>query len=79
MKKSLAQAIALATVLGVSASAQAAISVNPDGLGEVLLYSYYTAENDNQTVLNITNTTNVAKAVKVRFVEAQNVTGRSRL
>ena len=72
MKKSLAQAIALATVLGVSASAQAAISINPDGLGEVLLYSYYTAENDNQTVLNITNTTNVAKAVKVRFVEAQN-------
>lgn len=72
MTKSLSKAIALATLVGVSASAQAAVSVNPDGLGEVLLYSLYTAEEGNITNINITNTTNLAKAVKVRFVEGQN-------
>ena len=72
MTKSLSKAIALATLVGATASAQAAINVNPDGLGEVLLYSLYTAEEGNITNINITNTTNLAKAVKVRFVEGQN-------
>ena len=71
MTKSLAKAIALATVLGASASAHA-INVNHDGLGEVLLYSLYTSEEGNVTNINITNTTDHAKAVKVRFVEGQN-------
>lgn len=73
MTKSLSKAIALATLVGATASAQAApVAVNHDGLGEVLLYSLYTAEEGNITNINITNTTNVAKAVKVRFVEGQN-------
>ena len=71
MTKSLAKAIALATVLGASASAHAT-NVNHDGLGEVLLYSLYTSEEGNVTNINITNTTEHAKAVKVRFVEGQN-------
>ncbi len=71
MTKSLAKAIALATVLGASASAHA-INVNHDGLGEVLLYSLYTTEEGNVTTINITNTTDQAKAVKVRFLEGQN-------
>lgn len=71
MTKSLAKAIALATVLGASASAHA-INVNQDGLGEVLLYSLYTAEEGNITNVSVTNTTGEAKAVKVRFVEGQN-------
>lgn len=71
MTKSLAKAIALATVLGASASAHA-INVNQDGLGEVLLYSLYTAEEGNVTNVSITNTTEYAKAVKVRFVEGVN-------
>lgn len=71
MTKSLAKAIALATVLGASASAHA-VNINPDGLGEVLLYSLYTAEEGNVTEINITNTSDFAKAVKVRFVEGQN-------
>lgn len=71
MTKSLSKAIALATLVGATASAHA-VSVNPQGLGEVLLYSLYTAEEGNITNINITNTTNVAKAVKVRFVEGQN-------
>lgn len=71
MTKSLAKAIALATVLGATASAHA-VNINPDGLGEVLLYSLYTTEAGNVTEINITNTSNYAKAVKVRFVEGQN-------
>ncbi len=71
MTKSLAKAIALATVLGASASAHA-VNVNHDGLGEVLLYSLYTSEEGNVTNINITNTTGFAKAVKVRFLEGQN-------
>lgn len=72
MTKSLSKAIALATLVGATASAQAAVDINPNGLGEVLLYSLYTAEEGNITNINITNTTNLAKAVKVRFVEGQN-------
>lgn len=71
MSKSLSKAIALATMLGAAASAQA-ININPDGLGEVLLYSMYTTEEGNITNINITNTTDKVKAVKVRFVEGQN-------
>lgn len=71
MTKSLPKAIALATMLGAAASAQA-ININQDGLGEVLLYSLYTAEEGNITNINITNTTDQVKAVKVRFVEGQN-------
>ncbi len=72
MTKSLSKAIALATLVGATASAQAAVSVNTDGLGEVLLYSVYTVEEGNITNINITNTTNQTKAVKVRFLEGQN-------
>lgn len=71
MTKSLAKAIALATVLGASASAHA-VNVNHDGLGQVLLYSLYTTEQNNDTNISVTNTSKYAKAVKVRFLEGQN-------
>lgn len=71
MKKSLTQAIALATAIGASASAFA-VNVNQDGQGQVLLYPVYTAENGNVTAVSVTNTTNQIKAVKVRFVEGMN-------
>ena len=71
MKKSLKQAIALATAIGASASAYA-VNVNQDGQGQVLLYPVFTAENGNVTAVSVTNTTNEIKAVKVRFVEGMN-------
>jgi hypothetical protein len=43
--------------------------MNPDGLGQVLIYPYYTANGGNQTILSVVNTTDNAKAVKVRFLE----------
>jgi len=71
MKKALPAAIALAGSLGFAAAANAVI-VNHDGLGEVLLYSYYTTEDGNDSLINVTNTTGQVKAVKVRFVESMN-------
>lgn len=49
-----------------------AVNVNPDGLGQVLLYPYYTARGGNDTLISVVNTTSAAKAVKIRFLEALN-------
>jgi hypothetical protein len=54
-------------------SAQA-VNVNPDGLGQVLIFPYYTVRNSQATVFSIVNTTTQSKAVKVRFLEAKNST-----
>jgi hypothetical protein len=61
----------LAGAAGIVGSAQA-VNVNPDGLGQVLLYPYYTTNGGNQTLLTVVNTTDEAKAVKVRFSEGEN-------
>lgn len=71
MTKSLSKAVALAATLGAAASAHA-VNVNQDGLGQVLLYPVYTAEEGNVTAIHVTNTTDKIKAVKVRFVEGMN-------
>ena len=71
IKKTLPAAIALAGGLGLAGAAHA-VNVNHDGLGEVLLYSLYTTEGGNDSLINITNTSNVATAVKVRFLEGMN-------
>lgn len=48
------------------------LSVNPDGVGHVLLFPYYSAGNGNVTLLSITNTDTLnAKAVKLRLRAAQ--------
>ena len=57
-------------------SAQA-VSVNPDGRGEVLIYPYYTTRADGAgnaytTLLSVVNPTASGKAVKVRFLEGRN-------
>jgi hypothetical protein len=61
----------LAGVAGLAATAQA-VNLNPDGLGQVLIYPYYTSNAGNQTILSVVNTTDQAKAVKVRFLEGYN-------
>jgi hypothetical protein len=53
-----------------------AVSVNTDGLGQVLLFPYYTvqgsATTDNfDTLITVVNTTDEVKAVKIRFREAK--------
>jgi hypothetical protein len=61
----------LAGAVGIVGSAQA-VNINPDGLGQVLIYPYYTVNGGNITVLSVVNTSEDAKAVKVRFTEGQN-------
>lgn len=61
----------LAGAAGIAGTAQA-VNINPDGLGQVLIYPYYTSRGGNQTLLSVVNTTEDAKAVKVRFLEGYN-------
>ena len=61
----------IAGVAGI-ANMASAVNLNPDGLGQVLLYPYYTVNAGQQTLLSVVNTTSVGKAVKVRFLEGYN-------
>jgi ribosomal protein S28E/S33 len=75
-QKSLYAALAGVSALGVTGSAQA-VSVNPDGLGQVLIYPYYTVRDKvagapYASLLSVVNSTASAKAVKVRFLEGKN-------
>ncbi|MBS0582735.1 MAG: hypothetical protein JSS42_06485 [Proteobacteria bacterium] len=56
---------------GMAATAHA-VFLNPGGLGQVLVYPYYTVNGNNTTLLTLVNTTSQAKAVKVRFLEGYN-------
>jgi len=69
-KKFLSVAIA-AGLVGSINTAQA-VYVNQDGLGQVLLFPYYTVEGGNNTLINLVNTTDEVKVVKVRILEAMN-------
>ncbi|MEW8035477.1 MAG: hypothetical protein AB2817_05350 [Candidatus Thiodiazotropha sp.] len=46
-----------------------AVNLSRDATGQVLLYPYYNVNQGNVTFVSVTNTTAVAKAVKVRFRE----------
>ncbi len=78
-KKSLYAALAGVGALGVTGAAQA-VNVNPDGLGQVLIYPYYTVRTAStgissgtyNSLLSVVNSTASAKAVKVRFLEGKN-------
>lgn len=72
-RKALASAV-LGT-LGVAGSAHA-IYQDPTNLGQVLIYPYYTVQNQAtnafNTFISVTNTTTAVKVVKVRFREGKN-------
>jgi hypothetical protein len=72
-KNSLTTAIVagFAGVAGLAGVANA-VNLNPDGLGQVLIYPYYTVNGGNATLISVVNTTAAAKAVKVRFLESLN-------
>ena len=76
-KKSLHVALAGLGTLGLAGAADA-VMVNPNGLGQVLIYPYYTVRSpagagiaSYNTLLSIVNTTSSTKAVKVRFREGK--------
>lgn len=71
-KKSLHLAV-LAGLAAVGAAGTAeAVHVNPDGLGQVMIYPYYTARAGHFTAVSLINTTTSYKVVKVRFLEGKN-------
>lgn len=74
MKRNTLTTAVLAGLTGMAGmvSVSNAVNVNPDGLGQVLLYPYYTARGGNDTLISIVNTTERGKAVKIRFIEAMN-------
>jgi hypothetical protein len=74
MKKNSLSMAVVAGVAGVAglAGMANAVNVNPDGLGQVLLYPYYTVNGGNTTLISVVNTTERDKAVKVRFLESLN-------
>ncbi|CAN5365699.1 hypothetical protein BH11PSE11_BH11PSE11_20930 [soil metagenome] len=67
------------SALGAAQSAKA-VNINPNGLGQVLIYPYYTVRTSSSTVatgaqntyISITNSKPVGKAIKVRFLEGKN-------
>lgn len=69
------KALAAAVLAGLGTTAAEAVYLNPDGTGQVLLYSYYTVNtirgNSYNTYVSITNTTADAKVLKVRFREGK--------
>ncbi|MBA4501001.1 hypothetical protein [Marinobacterium marinum] len=71
-KKILSLAVAAGLAGAVAGTAQAGMHINDKGLGEALIFPFYSAENGNMTNIHIVNTTNLTKAVKVRFIEGMN-------
>jgi hypothetical protein len=74
MKKS---SLTTAVVAGLAGAAglvnvSNAVNINPDGMGQVLIYPYYTVNEGLSTLISVVNTTNDVKAVKVRFLEGRN-------
>jgi hypothetical protein len=70
-QKALFSALAGAGAFAMAGAANA-VYVNQDGLGQALVYPYYTVRAGNATLLSVVNTTTAAKAVKVRFLEGKN-------
>ena len=74
MKKNALTNAVIAGIAGVAglAGVANAVNLNPDGLGQVLIYPYYTVNGGNSTLVSVVNTTEFGKAVKVRFLEGYN-------
>jgi hypothetical protein len=69
---SLCRILACAAVAAAFAAPADAVNLAPNGLGQVLIYPYYTVSAHQQTLVSVVNTTYVGKVVKVRFREAYN-------
>jgi hypothetical protein len=63
---------ALVFALAAHAAAAGAVSLSPDGSGQVLLYPYYTANGSQDTLLTIGNRVDEPQVARVRFLEGYN-------
>lgn len=70
-KVAISVAAGILGIVGVISSAQA-VHVNPDGTGQVLVFPYFNGKGGYVTNVNIVNSTDQTKAVKIRFREGRN-------
>ena len=56
----------------VACGAAQAVSLNPRGLGQVLVYPYYTVNKGQDTLVSIGNASDIGQVVKVQFSEGMN-------
>lgn len=65
--------LAVMAAAGGAVNSVQAVNLAADGLGDVLLFPYYTTRNEWQTLIHLVNTSSThSVAAKVRFQEAQN-------
>lgn len=64
--------LATLLALGLFASACGAVRLDPDGMGQVLIYPYYTVRGGNQTIYTVTNHTDRHKVLQVIMNEGRN-------
>jgi hypothetical protein len=71
MKKSFALNPVFAAIIGTVGLVQMgnAVNVNPDGVGQVLVYPHYTVAGGQSTLISVINTTAEGKALKVKIVD----------
>ena len=69
MKKKI---LSVAVMAAIGAGSAQAVNLGTDGMGQALLFPYYTVQGDEETLLTVVNTTDRGKAVKIRFREAEN-------
>jgi hypothetical protein len=55
--------------LAFASSAASAVALNPRGVGDVLIYPYYTVNRGQDTLFTLVNSADTAKVVRVRFLE----------
>jgi hypothetical protein len=69
-QKAVYSAVASASL--ILAANAGAVNVNNDGMGEALVYPYYTTRDGASTLISVVNTTTTSKSVKVRILEGKN-------
>ncbi len=58
--------------LAFASSIASAVALNPRGIGQVLIYPYYTVNRGQDTLFTLVNTSDRAKVARVRFLEGYN-------
>jgi len=68
----LVNVLAASIILTAGTTSQAAVMhLSPNGSGQVLVFPYYTANANNQTLISVVNRSDRGKAIKVRFREGR--------
>ena len=63
---------AAALVLLLFVQSVSAVSLSPSGIGQVLVYPYYTVNKGQDTLISVVNASGISKVVQVRLLEGYN-------